>query len=82
MVKNFGFANMGDFYLAYHTSRQAYYEYHDKVEIWEKTYGETSRRQTESIRGRLQELKEEANKQNSDTFNYHHSSRKKDRGAR
>ena len=82
MVKNLGFANMGDFYLAYHTSRQAYYEYHDKVEIWEKTYGETSRQQTESIRGRLQELKEEANKQDTDPFNYHHSSRKKDRGAR
>ena len=81
-VNNFGFANMGEFYLAHHTSRQAYYEYHDKLEAWEKTYGETSHQQIESIRGRLQKLKEEANKQNSDTFNYHHSSRSKDRGAR
>ena len=82
MVKNFGFANMGEFYLAYHTSRQAYYEYHDEVAAWEKTYGETSRQPTKSIHGRLQELKEEANKQNSDTFSYHNSSRSKDRGAR
>ena len=82
MVKNFGFANMGEFYLAHHTSRQAYYEYHDRLEAWEKTYGEASRQQTESIRGRLQELKEEANRQNSDTFTSHHNSRKKDRGAR
>ena len=82
MVKNFGFANMGEFYLTYHTSRQAYYEYHDKLEAWEQTYGETLSQSTESIRGRLQELKEEANIQNADTFTYHHSNRKKDRGAR
>lgn len=66
-------ANMGEFYLAHHTSRQAYYEYHDKLEAWENAYGEASRQQTESIRGRLQELKEEANIQNADTFTYHHS---------
>ena len=82
MVKNFGFANMGDFYLTYLASRQAYYEYHDEVAMWEQTYGESSRQQTESIRGRLQELKEEANRQNADTFTSYHSSHKKDRGAR
>ena len=81
-VKNFGFANMGEFYMAHHTSRQAYYEYYDKLEAWENAYGEASRQQTESIRGRLQELKEEANRQNADSFTYHHSNRKKDRGAR
>ena len=59
-----------------------YYEYRDKVEAWEKIYGETSRQPTESIRGRLQELKEEANRQNADTFTSYHSSHKKDRGAR
>ena len=73
---------MGDFYLAHHTSRQAYYEYHEKLEAWEQTYGKSSHQQTESIRGRLQELKEEANGQNADTFPSYHSSRKKDRGAR
>ena len=82
MIKNFGFANMGDFYLAHHTSRQAYYEYHDKLEAWENAYGEASRQQTESIRGRLQELKEEARRQNSDTFTTHHNNHKKERGAR
>ena len=66
--------------MAHHTSRQAYYEYHDKLEAWENAYGEASRQQTESIRGRLQELKEEANRQNADSFTYHHSNRKKDRG--
>ena len=49
---------MGEFYIAHHTSRQAYYEYHDKLEAWENAYREASRQQTESIRGRLQELKE------------------------
>lgn len=82
MVKNFGFANMREFYLAHHTSRQAYYEYHEKLEAWEQTYGETSHQQTESIHGRLQELKEEANRHNSNAYTYNHSNRTKDRGAR
>jgi hypothetical protein len=82
LVRTFGFANMQEFYRAYRTSQQAYYEYQDEVATWENTYGETARQKTESVSERLQKIKEDANKQNSDTFNYHHSSRNKDRGAR
>lgn len=73
---------MQEFYIAYRTSQQAYYEYQDEVTTWENTYGETAHQKTESVSGRLQKLKEEADKQSSDTFNYHYSSRSKDRGAR
>ena len=50
--KRYGYQTVQDFYRAYHTAKNAYIDYQDKVSKWEETYG--TKVKSDTIHGRMQ----------------------------
>lgn len=53
IAKRYGYKNVQEFYRDYNKSLNAYADYRDKVDDWEKTYGENAQK-NESLHERLQ----------------------------
>lgn len=49
MVRNNGFENMNEFYISYNESKMTFAEYQQKVEDWEKSYGNTEIQSNKTI---------------------------------
>lgn len=60
IAKQHGFHTVHDFYKAYHSAKNAYADYQDKVSEWEEAYRENAQKsKKESIRERLQNHQKE-----------------------
>lgn len=78
MVRNYEFENMNEFYLSYKESKRAYAYYQQKVENWEKSYGnmETETNKTIAISEKLVKF------ENDVESSRRNDKQMKDRGAR
>ncbi len=77
IVRQYGFANVQEFYNTFRTSEDAYRKYQKECAKWEDTNGENAKLKEESFSEKLQRYQKQVSEQNC-----LHSSSHKDRGAR
>ena len=78
IAKRYGYQTVQDFYRAYHTAKNAYADYQEKVATWEQTYGRnTQKPKKESLHEQLQNYQRGESARQSEQ-----DSQRKDRGAR
>lgn len=75
IAKRYGYQTVQDFYLAYHTDKNAYADYHDKVTKWEQTYGRKAK--SDTIHDRIQNYQRDESARQSER-----ATQRKNRGAR
>ena len=66
---------MQDFYRSYHTAKNAYADYREKIAKWEENYGSKSKR--DSVHKKIQNYQKKVVERQSEN-----TAQKKDRGAR
>ena len=74
-AKRYGYQTVQDFYRAYHTAKNAYADYQDKVTKWEETCG--TKPKGDTIHARIQSYQREQFARQSEQ-----STKRKDRGVR
>ncbi len=77
IVRQYGFANVQEFYNTFKTSEDAYRRYQKELSKWEDTYGENAKPKEESFSEKLQRYQKQVSEQN-----YLHTSDYRGRGAR
>ncbi len=77
IVRQYGFANVQEFYNTFRTSEDAYRRYQKDLSKWEDTYGENAKPKEESFSEKLQRYQKQVSEQNRQYTSNH-----RDRGAR
>ena len=75
IAKRYGYKTVQEFYVAYHTAKNAYADYLDKAAKWERTYG--TRKKSDTIHNRIQSYQKDQSARQSER-----TTQRKDRGAR
>ena len=76
IAKRYGYQTVQNFYRAYHTAKNAYADYQEKVAKWEETYG--TKPKNDTIHARIQSYQRDQSSARQSEY----STKKKDRGAR
>ena len=67
IAKRYGYQTVQDFYRAYHAAKNAYADYQEKADKWEKIYGSKSK--SDSVHKRIQNYQKEiAERQSENTI--------------
>ncbi len=77
IVRQYGFANVQEFYNTFRTSEDACRKYQKELSKWEDAYGENAKPKEESLSEKIQRYQKQVSEQN-----HSHTSSHKDRGAR
>ena len=78
IAKRYGYQTVQDFYRAYHTAKNAYADYQEKISKWDETYGKIAQKpQKESLHEQLQNYQRAKSERQSEQV-----TQRKDKGAR
>ena len=75
IAKRYGYQTVQDFYRTYHTAKNAYADFQEKVAKWEENYGTKAKRDT--VHNRIQNYQKEQSVRQSEQ-----ATQRKDKGAR